>query len=160
MFDFVDLLDDLRSWPTDQLCKEREALVAEQRRLHTKELAVLRVLDERGQVDPLVDAGGESARTVRDKLDTARAIESLPAIAAAAYDGDLSSEQLSAVTRLADEGSDAEWARRAPNVAPGELARLARNASKSTTEDSRRRYEARSLRMWWTADRGMLHLHG
>ena len=72
----------------------------------------------------------------------------------------LSSEQLSAVTKLADECSDAEWAWRAPNVAPVELARLARNAVKPSTEDSRQRYEARSLRMWWTPDKGMLHLNG
>ncbi len=160
MFDIADHLDDLRSWPTDRLRRELDVLVGEQRRLRTKELAVLRVLDERGQVDPTVEAAGESARTVRDKLDTARAIESLPAVAAAAYEGELSGEQLSAVTKLADEASDAEWARRAPNVAPGELARLARNASKPSTEDSRQRYAARSLRMWWTPDKGMLHLHG
>jgi hypothetical protein len=84
----------------------------------------------------------------------------LPEIAAAAYEGDLSAEQLSSVTKLADEASDAEWARRAPKVAPVELARLARNASKPSTEDSQARYAARSLRMWWTPDKGMLHLHG
>jgi hypothetical protein len=160
MFDIADHLDDLRCWPTDRLRKERDALVDEQRRLHTRELAVLRVLDERGQVDPTLDAAGESARTVRDKLETARALESLPEIAAVAYDGDLSAEQLSAVTKLADQDSDAEWARRAPRVAPVELARLARNAVKPSTEDSRARYEARSLRMWWTPDKGMLQLHG
>ena len=103
---------------------------------------------------------GESPRTVRDKVETARALESLPEIAAVAYEGALSAEQLRAVTKLADEASDAEWARRAPNVAPVELARLARNAVKPSTEDSRARYEARSLRMWWTPDKGMLHLHG
>ena len=75
----------------------------EQRQLRTKELAVLQVLDERGQVDPTLDAAEESARTVRDKLETARALESLPEIAAAAYEGAMSGEQLSAVTRLADE---------------------------------------------------------
>ena len=160
MFDIADHLDDLRCWPTDRLRKERDALVDEQRRLHTRELAVLRVLDERGQVDPTLDAAGESARTVRDKLETARALESLPEIAAVAYDGDLSAEQLSAVTKLADQDSDAEWARRAPRVAPVELARLARNAVKPSTEDSRARYAARSLRMWWTPDKGMLQLHG
>ena len=160
MFDIADHLDELRCWPTDRLRRELDALVGEQRRLHTKELAVLRVLDERGQVDATVEAAGESARTVRDKLDTARAIESLPEIAAAAYDGALSAEQLSSVTKLADQFSDAEWARRAPNVAPVELARLARNAVKPSTDDSRQRYEARSLRMWWTPDKGMLHLHG
>ena len=160
MFDIADHLDDLRSWPTDRLRRELDALVGEQRRLRTKELAVLRVLDERGQVDPTLDERGESPREMRDKLETARALESLPEIAAVAYEGELSSEQLSSVTKLADEASDAEWARRAPRVAPVELARLARNAVKPSTEDSRQRYEARSLRMWWTPDKGMLQLHG
>ena len=32
--------------------------------------------------------------------------------------------------------------------------------SKPSTEDSRQRYEARSVRMWWTPDTGMLQLHG
>ena len=160
MFDVVDHLDELRSWPTDRLRKERDALVGQQRRLRTKELAVLRVLDERGQVDPTMDAAGESARTVRDKLETARSLESLPEIAAAAYEGALSPEQLSSVTKFADQDSDAEWARRAPNVAPAELARLARNTVKPSTGDSRQRYEARSFRMWWTPDKGMLQLHG
>ena len=121
----------------------------------------MRVLDERGQVDRRVGArDGVSTRTAWETLETARALESLPALAAAAYEGALSAEQLSAVTKLADQDSDAEWARRAPNVAPGELARLARNAVKPSTEDSRARYAARSLRMWWTPDKGILHLHG
>ena len=54
-----------------------------------RELAVLRVLDERGQVDPDADAAG-SRRTRRDKLETARSLESLPEIAAVAYEGALS----------------------------------------------------------------------
>src|SRR5438093_9449712 len=124
MFDIGEHLDDLRSWPTGRLRKELDVLVGEQRRLRTKELAVLRVLDERGQVDVTLDVAGESARTVRDKVETARALESLPEIAAAAYEGALSAEQLSSVARFADEDSDAEWARRAPNLTPGELARI------------------------------------
>ena len=160
MFDIADHLDELRCWPTERLRKELDALVYEQRQLRTKELAVLRVLDERGQVDPTLDAAGEPARTVRDKLETARALESLPEIAAAAYAGDLSAEQLSSVVKLADEGTDGEWARRAPNTAPSDLARMARCASKPSTDDSRQRHEARGLRMWWTPDQGMLHLHG
>ena len=43
-----------------------------------------------GRIDPTVGDQGESARTMRDKLETARALESLPEIAAAAYEGDLS----------------------------------------------------------------------
>jgi HNH endonuclease/Domain of unknown function (DUF222) len=160
MFDVVDHLDELRSWPTDRLEARRREVVRAKRRLEIEELDILRVLDERGRIDATVGEQGESPRTVRDKVEIARRLESLPEIAAVAYDGDLSAEQLSSVTKLADEFSDAEWARRAPNTAPVELARLARNASKPSTEDSRQRYEARSLRMWWTPDKGMLHLYG
>ena len=78
-------------------------LVREQRRLALEELDVLRVLDERGQIDPTVGRDGESARMVREKLETARALESLPAVAAAAHAGDLSAEQLGSVVKLADE---------------------------------------------------------
>ncbi len=125
-----------------------------------EELAVLRVLDERGQVDPSAGRDGESSRTVRDKVETARRLESLPEIGGAVQRGELSDEQLHAVTKLADEDSDAEWAARAPGMAPADLERLARNASTPSTSDSRARHEARSLRIWWTPDKGMLHLHG
>ena len=47
----------------------------------------MRILDERGRIDPTVDAHGESARTVRDTVETARRLESLPEIAAAAHLG-------------------------------------------------------------------------
>jgi hypothetical protein len=160
MFDIADHLDELRCWPTDRLVSRRDDLIGVQRQARVEELAIVRILDERGRIDPTLDDHGESARTVRDTVETARRLESLPEIAAAAYEGVLSTEQLSSVTKLADEFSDAEWARRAPNVAPVELARLARNAVKPSTEDSRARYEARSLRMWWTPDKGMLHLNG
>ncbi len=103
---------------------------------------------------------GVSLRTVRETVECARALESLPEIAAVAHAGQLSDEQLLAVTQLADPSSDAEWARRAPNVAPSDLARLARSQQKPTVEDARKRREARSLRWWWQAERGMLSIRG
>ena len=63
----------------------------------------MRILDERGRIDPTLGDHGESARTACDTVETARRLESLPEIAAAAYEGALSAEQLSAVTKLADE---------------------------------------------------------
>jgi hypothetical protein len=123
-------------------------------------LALVRVLDERGRIDTSVGSEGESARVVRDKVETARALESLPEIAAVAFDGGLSDEQLSCVVRLADESSDGDWAQRAPRVDPIELARLARNVAKPTVEDSRAWFAARELRMWWNRDRSMLQLRG
>jgi hypothetical protein len=87
-------------------------------------------------------------------------LESLPAVAAAAHDGALSGEQLGHVAQLADGASDAEWARRAPQVAPVDLARMVRTQQKPTVEEWRARREARSLRMWWSPDKGMLNLRG
>src|SRR6476646_1807066 len=110
MFDIADHLDELRCWPTDRLVARRDELIGVQRQARVEELAIVRVLDERGRIDPTLGDHGESARTVRDKVETARRLESLPEIAAAAYDGALSPEQLSSVTRFADEESDAEWA--------------------------------------------------
>jgi hypothetical protein len=157
---FDVLVDELRAHSTEWLRREREQLVSEQRTLRTREMAVLRVLDERGQVDCSVGLQGDSARTMRDKVETARALETLPAIAAVAMDGGFSDEQLTQVAKLADEESDGEWAVRAQNVDAEALGRLARRASKPSTGDSRARHAARSLRMWWTPDKAMLHLHG
>ncbi len=157
---FDALVDELRTHTTEWLRREREELIAQQRNLRTQEMAVLRVLDERGQVDVTVGAVGESARVVREKLETARALESLPEIAAVALDGGFSDEQLSSVVRLADEESDAEWALRAPNVTPADLARLARQQSKPTTDDGQARHAARHLWMKWDRDRGMLRVGG
>jgi hypothetical protein len=161
MFDMGQHLDELRCRPTKWLLARRDELVREQRRLRVEELAVTRVLDERGQVDEsLAGRDGVSCRTARETVETARALESLPHVAAAAHAGELSDSQLAAVVQLADEESDAEWARRAPNVAPGDLARLARGQRKPTVEESRRRREARYLRMWWRKDTGMLGFAG
>jgi hypothetical protein len=72
----------------------------------------------------------------------------------------LSDEQLSSVVKLADESSGAEWARRAPNVTPVDLSRLAREQSKLTVEDGRARHAARHLWMQWDERRGMLRYGG
>ena len=160
MFDVADHLDELRSWSTNRLRAHHEHLVREKRRIELEDLDVLRVLDERGQIDVSVGMDGESARTVREKVETARALASLPAIAAAAHAGSLSSEQLGEVVKLADQGSDAEWAARAPNVTPADLSRLAREKSKPTVEDGRARHAARELWMRWDTRRGMLRYGG
>jgi hypothetical protein len=107
-----------------------------------------------------VGSDGESARVVRDKVETARALESLPKIGAVAVGGGFSDEQLSSVVQLADEESDAEWAVRAPNVTPADLSRLAREKSKPTVEDGHARRAARQLWMKWDTKRGMLRYGG
>jgi hypothetical protein len=157
---FDALVDGFRNHSTEWLETRRREVVDEQRRLHSEELAIVLVLDERGRIDVRLGDHGDSPHTVRRKVETARRLESLPRIGAVACDGRLSDEQLDEVVQLADESSDAEWAARAPNVAPIELARLARNAKKPSTEDSRARQEARGLCRTWNKDKTMLHFRG
>src|SRR5215213_3180697 len=110
----------------------------------------------RREVDCSMGSQGESAQTVRDKVETARALESLPQISRVAFDGGFSDEQLTHVTRFADAESDSEWAERAPSIDPLELARRARNVTKPTPEDSRARFAAREFHMRWNRDRSIL----
>jgi hypothetical protein len=157
---FDALVDELRTHSTEWLESRRREVVGAQRELHAEELAIVRVLDERGRIDASMGSAGESSRVVRDKVETARALEALPAIGAVALAGGFSDEQLSSVTRLADGESDREWARRGPQTDPVELERLARNASKPSAEDSRARFGAREFRMWRGRDTSMLQVRG
>lgn len=156
MFDTTSCLDVMRTHSTEWLEARRREVVGEIRRLQLEEHSILLVLDERGRVDRSRGMDGESARTVRQKVETARALESLPAISAVAAAGELSSEQLEQVVELADAASDAEWARRAPNVTPADLARMAREQKKPTVEEGRARHASRRLRTWRDEIRGML----
>jgi hypothetical protein len=153
--DTLDTLDVMRSHSTEWLESRRREVVAEIRRLQSEEHSILLVLDERGRVDVSRGMDGESARTVRGKLDTARALESLPAISAAAAAGELSAEQLHEVVKFADEHSDAELARRAPNMTPADLGRMAREQHTPTVEESRARHQIRHVRTWRDDERNM-----
>jgi hypothetical protein len=92
MLTMTDCLETMRSHSTEWLELRRREVVAEIRRLQSEEHSILRVLDERGRVDVSRGLDGESARTVRQKLETARALEALPAVSAVAAAGALSSE--------------------------------------------------------------------
>jgi hypothetical protein len=164
MFDFRDHLDELRCRPTEWLRARRVELVREQRRLRVEELAVTRVLDERAALDEDVAArDGVSERSARETTETARALENLPQVAEAAHAGRLSGEQLDQVAQLADPSTDAEWAQRAPGMAPVDLARQVRCQNKPTAEEGQARRHARHLRMWWSDPKtktGMLNIRG
>jgi hypothetical protein len=150
-------LDRLRCRETAWLVARCDELTAEERRIHVERLAVLAVLDERRALAPdLAAASGLSDATVRRELETARQLESLPQVAAAAYAGALSVEQLAPTVELADEDSDGEWAARAAAASPVALQKMAREARIPTREESIARRQARSLRKW-RDDHGFLH---
>lgn len=157
---FEELLDELRTHSTEWLERRHREVVEALRGLRSEELALVRVLDERGRIDVSVGRDGESARAVREKVETARALESLPAVAAAAHAGLLSDEQLVETVKVADEWSDAEWAARAPNMTPADLARKARTKTKPTVEESRARYAARQFWMRWNEEHTRLRVGG
>jgi hypothetical protein len=152
--------DDLRCRDTASLRARRVELVRIQREARAEELAVVAVLDERGALDALAAASGVSARIERETLDTARALDHLPAIAAVAAEGRLSDEQLVEVVQLADETTDTEWAERAPNCSPAQLQRLVRGQRTPTVEEPLARHRARSLRLAWNRDKTVLRING
>ena len=139
-FDYAGLLDELRCHTTGWLEARRGWLVREQRRLHVEELAVLRVLDERGRVDDSLAAkDGTSTRDVRRKRATARNLERQPNVANAAARGDLSGEQLDRVSDLVDPddpASDEHWAEEGPQWSPQDLADELRRKRTPTPEEA------------------------
>jgi hypothetical protein len=158
--EFGVLVDGLRCRSSEWLEAARIEAVREQRRWRVRELAIIRVLDERGRVDDrLAAVDGVSVRAVREAVATARALEGLPLVAAAATRGELSEAQLHQVVRLADPGdpgADARWASEAPGWSPADLADAARRRCVPTVAESRARRAARCLRWWWCRDAGML----
>jgi len=156
-FDYGLLVDEFRCRPTAWVQAERARVMREQRALRVRELALIRVLDERGALDDTVAArDGVSLRQVRATIATARALEVLPSIAAAAAAGDLSEEQLREVVKIADAASDAEWAKEAVAWSPSDLADEARRRTTPTMSEAHARRAARMLRFWDRPDTGML----
>ncbi len=154
VFDARTYCDELRTHSTEWLQARRRELVRDQRRLRVEELAVTRVLDERralSDADPTV-----SARTTRDTIEVARALEALPAIAERAYAGELSWDQLKPLVEVATSETDRRWASKASRYAPADLQRLARTAKIVSTEDAAARREARELRWWDEPSSGMV----
>ncbi len=107
---------------------------------------------------------GTSVRHARDLLETAEALQSLPATEAAARRGELSGDQAQAVTKGASadpraEGRLLDTARRSSLGELKDEARRIRFASEPDPEARRRRiFGQRSLRTY-ADDEGAFHLH-
>ena len=146
---FGDRLDEYRCWDTARLAAARDAKIRHIRCEEVDLLAMTRALDERRALHPDQAArDGVSDATVRRQVETARRLESLPALADAAWAGELSAEQLAPAVELADEATDGEWAARARSASPMALQQMAREQRTMSREESLRRRERRSLRKW------------
>lgn len=154
-YDFGGRVDALRCHSTKVL----RAMVAEarreQQRWYLEELAATRVLDDREALDGLPD-GSISVRTAKINREVARSLESLPKVAAAAWAGGLSKDQLAPVAEVATPATDAEWAVRGPRTAPIDLQRMARTAKAVTAADAEARRVARFVSSWRDTDQGMV----
>jgi hypothetical protein len=153
-YDFGARIDALRCHSTGSL----RAIVAdarrEQQRWYLEELAATRVLDDRRALDGVPDAS-VSARTAKSNREVARSLESLPKVAAAAWAGGLTRDQLQPVTEVATSATDAEWAVRGTTVAPVDLQRMARTAKAVTAADAEARRKARFVSSWRDSEQGM-----
>ena len=153
-FDFSARVDALRCHSTGEL----RAMVAdarrEQQRWRLEELAATRVLDDRDALGPMPDAT-LSPRTARANTEVARALESRPAIAAAAHAGELTWDQLQPLVEVSTPDTDREWAQRGPGFAPPDLERMARRSRTITAAEAEARVAARFLRTWKDEQQGM-----
>lgn len=153
-FDFGALVNEMRCHSNASLRATVKTARCERERWRLRELAATRVLDERDALGEMPDAT-VSARTARSNVEVARALESMPEIAAAAWAGDLSWDQLQPVVEVATPDTDREWARRGPRLSPVDLQRMARQVQRVTAADAEARREARSLRTWRDTLQGM-----
>jgi hypothetical protein len=101
-----------------------------------------------------------SIRTVRQKVETARALTELPRLAAAVYAGAVSPEQLAPAARMAEPSTDGEMARYAAATSPVDLEAQVRRQNAPTAREFDARRARRRLWWRWDDDRTFLTLHG
>jgi hypothetical protein len=154
-FDFRARVDELRC----RGLRGARAHLAEARRQEQRwrleGLAATRALEEMDGLDVTPDAT-VSARTAKTNREVARSLESLPKVAAAAWSGALTWDQLQPVTQVATPATDAEWSVRGRNLAPVDLQRIARSARHVTAADAAGRRAARYVSSWRDPERGMV----
>ena len=105
---------------------------------------------------------GISLSTAREKVRTAHALRSLPAISAAFAEGRLSYSKVQALTRVAhlhDEEMLLEHALDAAVPQVEERCRQIRNVAPDSVHHARRAWENRSLTMWRDERRGTDAVH-
>jgi len=148
---FAARVEELRHHPVPEVRAALQRARREQQRWHLEELAATRALDERDALGPVPDAT-ISARTARTNLETARALEHLPAIAEAAASGRLTRDQLQPLTQLATPETDAEWSERGVGAAPNDLERMVRRHRQVSAEEAEERHTRRSVVAWREPD--------
>jgi hypothetical protein len=91
---------------------------------------------------------GVSRRAAADEMEVGRRLGALPALAAAAAAGELTSEQAKPVVAVADPATDAAWADAAPSMGVGSLRRRAAKARRPAAADHAAARAARIFESW------------
>jgi hypothetical protein len=91
---------------------------------------------------------GVSRRAAADEMEVGRRLGALPALAAAAPAGELSTEQAKPVVAVADPATDAAWADAAPSMGVGSLRRRAARARRPAAADHAAARAARIFESW------------
>jgi hypothetical protein len=105
---------------------------------------------------------GISLSAAREKVRTAQALRSLPAISTAFKEGRLSYSKVRALTRAAemhDEDLLLAYALNATAAQVEERCRQIRNVHPESVREAKRVWEGRSLSVWRNAERGTLTIH-
>ena len=105
---------------------------------------------------------GISLSAAREKVRTAHALRSLPAISAAFAEGRLSYSKVRALTRAAqthDEDLLLAYALNATAAQIEERCRQIRNVHPESVREAKRVWEGRSLSVWRNSERGTLVIH-
>ncbi len=98
--------------------------------------------------------------TAREWVRVAHALRSLPEIARAYSRGQLSWDQLRALTRFATPETDEFWTGEAPGMSPAALQREAARHQRITELDANELHRRRRLSMWWDEELPLLYLEG
>lgn len=98
--------------------------------------------------------------TARRWVESARALESLPAVGDGFASGAISEDALTEVVAFATPETDQEIAREAPASSIAYLRMKAREARRITREEADRLQRKRSLRTWWDQQTRMLMIRG
>lgn len=153
---FESVVEQLRTCDNEDLVAAHDSVRALERVVRMQRLALLAVLEERQvyRPDGCRDmASWVAARdmvhlgTARADVEVARALQSLPELAAVAGSGQLSGDQLRHLAVLVTPSTDATWAEAAPIQPPGRLARMAAEARRVEPSEARDAYEERTVKI-------------
>jgi hypothetical protein len=96
--------------------------------------------------------------TAAEEVRVAHALDELPAIGRTYGNGELSRDQVRALTRFATPETDETLAAEAQKMSAAQTYRMARRCRPVTLEEEREAHRTRSLKLWW--DEHLLHLSG